>query len=418
MLIDKILALCCTRRNGTIFAIVIIATFFILSLTRHYDFETFQSILSDTGNDWSVYARHALEIKQNGILMPSIKGTYYFPAGYLYNYFIALCLVLFGERSYPIFIVQHLMLGFSVALVYWTFRDKMKNLTATIFLVALFIFAFKDVYKNYSPLLLSENLAIFTVSLFFFCFVKGFDKDNFVLQLIAALSMGLSVLTRPNIALYAILLIPLVAVYYLKKRKIGFIKLTVFAITLLLSSSLLLIRNYLVCKKPLFLPAQVASVMGYIKNFNPVPPSVDLSRVNINLLYTKLHLNKDIVDYAEYMLQQPRMFFTFYLKKILFCLGYLPVFGQGQGIRWHWVIMWVGYFTYLFLRIKNRKKWGMWEVAVHLYILCYYASLIMSASIHNYGFRMLLPVIFFVLPFAFMALDMLWSGIISYRDKI
>ena len=414
MLLNKILALCCTKRNGTIFAIAIIATFFILSLIRAYAFGSFQSILDDTGNDWGIYARHALDIKHNGILMPSIKDAYYFPAGYLYNYFIALCLTLFGERSRPIYIAQHLMLGFSVALVYWAFRDKMRNLTGILFLSALFVFAFKDVYKNYSPLLLSENLALFTISLFFFCFIKGFEKGNFALQLMAAVSMGLSILTRPNIVIYGILLIPLVAPYYFKRWKTGFIKLVFFMFVLVLSSSLLLARNYLVCKKLLFLPAQVSSVAAYIKNFNPVPPSLELSKVDTNLLYTKMHLNKDIVGYVEYVLQQPRVFFTFYFKKILFCLGYLPIFAQGQGIRWHWVSMWAGYFIYLFLRIKNREKCEIWEAAVHLYIFCYYASLIMSASIHNYGFRMLLPAIFFVLVFAFVALDKLWSGIVAY----
>jgi 4-amino-4-deoxy-L-arabinose transferase-like glycosyltransferase len=381
-----------------------------LSFVRTYDFESFQSILNDTGNDWSIYARQALDIKNNGILMPSVNGPYYFPAGYLYNYFIALCLVLFGEKSLPIYIAQHLMLGFSVAFIYWAFRDKMRNITAILFLYVLFIFAFKDVYKNYSPLLLSENLAIFTVSLFFLCLIKGFERDDFVLQLMAAVFMGLSILTRPNIAIYGILLVPLVAPFYLKKRKIGFLKLSVFIFTLILSSSLLLARNYSVCKKLVFLPEQ-SSIITFMRNYNPVPPSVDLSKADANLLYSKLHLNKDIVNYAEYAIQEPRIFFRFYLKKILYCLGYLPIYAQGQGIRWHWMIMWAGYFMYLFLQVKDRRKYELDEAAVHLYIFCYYTSLIITAPIHNYGFRMLIPGLFFVLPFAFMMMDRLWSEI-------
>lgn len=413
MPIAKILAFCCTKRSGTIFAILIIAIFFILSFLRTYPFESLQRVLTQTGDDWSLYARYALDIKHNSLLMPSVDGSYYFPAGYLYNYFLAFCFLVFGESIYPIYIMQHLMLGFSVAFVYWAFRDKMRNFTSLAFLCTLFFFAYKDVYKNYSSLLLSENLALFTVSLFFFCFIKGFEKDNFVLQLAAAVSMGLSIMSRPNIAVYGAMLIPIAALYYIKKGKPGFTKLPVFAAVLILSSSLLLIRNYSVCKKLNFLPTQASSIK-FIKMYNPIPPSVDLSKVNANPLYTILHFNKDIVGYAEYAAQQPFLFFEYYRKKILFCLGDLSTLSSGYGLRRHWVIMWIGYAIYLFLRIKDRRKFEMSELAVHLYIVCYYGSLIVSGPINNYGFRMLIPAIFFVLPFAFMALDRLWSGITAY----
>jgi hypothetical protein len=127
------------------------------------------------------------------------------------------------------------------------------------------------------------------------------------------------------------------------------------------------------------------------------------------LLYTKLHLDPIIVNYAEYISQKPVLFFFFYFKKVLFCLGYLPILLAGShALRLHWMIMWAGYFIYLFLRTRNHEKWELWEVSAHLYILCYYGSLIMTTTVHNYGFRMLIPGIFFVLVFAFMALDRLW----------
>lgn len=193
-------------------------------------------------------------------------------------------------------------------------------------------------------------------------------------------------------------------------------KLLIFVFVLVLSSSLLLIRNYLICKKLFFLPAQ-ASFISYLKDFHPIPPSVDLSGLSTNLLYAKLHFDKDFVSYVEYVLQQPYAFFGFYIKKVLFCLGYLPILTSAYALRFRWVIMWIGYFTYLFLRIKNREKFEIWETAMHLYIFSYYGSLILSTNIHNYGFRMLIPAIFFVLVFAFMAFDRLWSGIIAYCNQ-
>ena len=408
-LIYDLLTFCSTKRVGTILAISFVAVFFILSLTRNYDFKTFESILNATGDDWGIYASHALDIKHNGMLMPEAKTAYCSPAGFLYNYFIALCLVIFGERSFPIFVVQHLMLGFSIALIYWAFRDKMRGFTGLVFLVTLFIFALKDVYKNYAPLLLSENLGLFLMAIFFFCFVKGFEKDKPLLQFISAFVLGLAILTRPNIFVYGIALIPIVAFYYIKKGTTGYRNLLIFVVALIAGASFLGIRNYLLVKQFMLLPGNMMSIDG-LRNFHPIPPSVDLSRVATNLLYTKLHIDILIVNYVEYIMQEPGLFFHFYFKKILFCLGYLPSLLSGsQAPRLRWMIMWAGYFTYLFFHIKNREKWEMWEKALNLYILCYYGTLVMTTYVHNYGYRMLLPGIFFVLVFTLIAIDRLWT---------
>lgn len=405
--LDNLAGFCCTKRAGTILAISFIAVFLVLSLTRNYDFKSFESILNDIGNDWGTYAHHALDIKQNGMLMPSAITAYCSPAGFLYNYFIALCLVIFGEKILPVFVIQHLMLGLSIALIYWTFRDKMRGLTGLAFLCALFVFALKDVYKNYTPLLLSENLAIFLMALFFFCFIKGFERGKPLLQFTSAFLLGLAILTRPNIFIYGIVLIPLVASYYIKRGVPGYRDLLIFASALIAGASFLGIRNYLLLKQFAFLPTNMSSIYGLI-NFHPIPGSVDLSKAGPNLLYTKLHLDILIVNYAEYIMQEPGLFLQFYFKKILFCLGYLPVLLRGAyAPRLRWMAMWTGYFAYLFLHVKDHKKWEMWETSVHLYIFCYYGSLVMTTTVHNYGFRMLIPGIFFVLVFAFMALDRL-----------
>ncbi len=395
-------------RIGTILAIFIIIFFFAKSLTRHYDYPTYQSIIKARSDDWGTYARYALDIKQNGLIIQELKGTSYrAPAGFLYNYFIALLLALFGEKSIPIFVVQHLMLGLSVALIYWTFRDKMSPFLGLLFLSALFIFALKDVYKNYAPLLLSENLALFTLSLFFFCFVRGFDRDVFTLQLLAAVFMGISVLTRPNIVVYEFALIFPVIFYYFKKKKAWFTKSVIFVSVLVLSSSFLLVRNYASSGEMYFLPTHGTS-MDYIKTYIPIPPSVDLSRAETNVLYAKLHLKKDVVAYAEYIIQKPVLFFTHYFKKFLYCLGYIPILDPHNGPRGRWMVMWACYFAYLVLRVARRYTMEMWELGVHLFIFCYYAALILGGQIQNYGFRMLIPAVFFVPAFGFIMLDKLW----------
>jgi hypothetical protein len=399
-----------------VFAILIITVFIALSFTRSYDFKTFGSILNDTGNDWGTYASYASDILHNGILMPSVNGPYYSPAGWLYNYFLALCLAVFGQKVQPIYVIQHIMLALSVVLIYWTFRDKMRGVTAALFLAALLFFAYKDVYKNYAPLLLSENLALFTISVFFFCFIRGFGNDRFALQIASAVMLALSILTRPNIALYGVLLLPVLTVYYIRQGRPWIMKVSVFMAVFFLSVSMLAIRNYMVCRKPVFLPAQVSSA-SFLKLYHPIPASVDLSKVSVNPLYSKLHLNKEVVEYAEYAMQEPSVFLGHYLSKAVFCLGFFKTLSPDMSNRRRWILMWLGYALYIFLRVRGRYRLELWEFAVHLYIFCYYASLIFSGPIHNYGFRMLIPAVFYVLALAFMGLGRLVSLIGREKER-
>ena len=66
-------------------------------MIRLYPFEnTVDTILQGT-DDWSRYARFALDIVDNGILMPSLEECYWSPASFLYNYFVAFCFYAFGK---------------------------------------------------------------------------------------------------------------------------------------------------------------------------------------------------------------------------------------------------------------------------------------------------------------------------------
>nr|MBA3706377.1 glycosyltransferase family 39 protein [Bacteroidota bacterium] len=235
------------RSTGNILALLIILFFVCLSLIRLYPFENSLQKIVDGVDDWKLYACFALDIKHNGILMPSLYDNYYAPAGFLYNYFLALCFYLFGENTVPVFIIQNLLLGLSVAFIYMAFRNKMKALTSLLFLFTLFVFALFDVSKYYSFRLLSENLAIFTTSVFFFCFYKGLEKNKLSLQLLAAVFMGLTISTRPHTFPFGIILIVIVLFYFLKQEKVKILNVSLFVLLLGISASLLVIRNYLIC---------------------------------------------------------------------------------------------------------------------------------------------------------------------------
>lgn len=394
------------KSTGNILALSIVVIFLILGAVRLYPYQAHNDLdnILISRDDWRTFAECGLDIKRNGMLMPSTKGPYSGSGGILYSYFLALCFLIFGENVVPVYFIQHIMIGLSVAFMYWAFRDKMRGLTGTLFLGALALFAFLDVSKYYAVRLLTENLAFFTISLFFFCFIKGFEKNNLKLQLLSALLMGSLIITRTNYFICAFVIILVVVPFYFKRRPKGIANLVLFILVMALSGSLLGVRNYLACGEWRFLPSYATP--DYILARNPVPPSVDLSGIATNPVYKVLRIDKTIISpYLEYIRQEPLMFFKYYFKRVLFCFGFTPILVDAYRFRPHWTLMWLGYFAYFFFHFKDRQRFKMWEIAVHLYLFTYYGSLIASTDIHNYGFRMLIPATNFVLVFFFLAWD-------------
>jgi len=392
------------KRSDYIFAISVPLLFIIIALVRLYPFEnTLNQIVSDSGNDWSRYAFYALDIKHNGIFIPSLEGAYEKPASFFYCYFLAACFYLFGENNVPVYLLQNLMLGLSVVFTWLAFRNKMSRTISAGFLVMLFLFGLTDVSMYYAFRFLGENLALFLISLFFLLFIRGIEKNNLPALLAAALALGFASLTRPNIFLFVFAFLALLIIYSFKTGKIKTSQLMAFIAIVFIASSFLAFRNYMVNNSIRFLPSQ--GFAYNIMNEHSIPSSVDLSDVYNSFIYTKLHLNIYYAAYAEYIVQQPVVFFGHYLNKLLFCFGYLKAIVPSYHWFPHWTIMWLGYFTYLFFLFRVNTKTGLWEKATHLFIFCYFSSLILVGQVGNYGFRMLVPGNFFVLPFSFLALE-------------
>jgi 4-amino-4-deoxy-L-arabinose transferase-like glycosyltransferase len=381
------------KRTDTILAVSVVLLFVLLALIRLYPFEnTLQQIIADSGNDWSKYAANAIDIKHNGLLMPGIEGAYEKPASFFYCYFLALCFFLFGENNVPVYLLQNLMLGLSIVFIWFTFRERMSRNVSLAFLFALVIVALTDVSIYYTFRFLGENLALFSLAVFFLLFKKGMEKDKLPALLVSALFLGIAVLTRPNIFLFALVLIVLLLFYGFKTGKVK--STLLFVAVLVITSSLLAIRNYLVCDSIQFMPSQ--GMLFNMIAFHPVPSSVDLSQANTYL-----------DAYLQYFLQEPVLFMMHYVNKVLFCFGFLKAVEPSYHWFPHWTLMWLGYFTYLFLLFRNKTKTELPEKILHLFIFTYFASLVLVGQVENYGFRMLIPGNFFVLAFAFVALDKL-----------
>ena len=362
---DHLIILLCT----SIFAI---AAIFRVNINEY----SFKEVLQGT-DDWNRYARNALDIKENGLLLKTLAGNYIVPAGFFYNYFIAACFFIFGNNIAVVYVIQSFLLGLTVFTTYFLFRTKMKPLTSYFFLVTLIIFGFSDFFKYYSFRLLSENLCVLTVILFFYFYSKTTRKPTLFLQFISGILLGMSILTRPNLLPFAIAFFLLIVI--ISKFKLTAIKYYwVMMLSCFLFVLLLPLRNFLVTHNFKLLPVD-GTFFEYMARANPI-----------------------------LFFEDPVHFFWYYLKKLVYCFGFLPVLDSAYNIRPHWIIMWSGYFIYLWTYSKKIITSFNLESVMHLFIFLFYLTLILIAPIQIYGFRMLLPCLLIVLGFSFIGFEIIF----------
>jgi 4-amino-4-deoxy-L-arabinose transferase-like glycosyltransferase len=407
------------KRLGSLLVIGVIILFTAIGAIRSYPFnvDVDTYLQRNPGDDWYTYAYYGRDISQNGLLLNSVKGPYFGPSGFFYSYFVALFFKVFGDNVSLVFFFQHLLTGLAVALMYWTYAGKMGKYASMLLLTGLSLFTFLDVSRYYSVTLLSENLAFYIMALFFYCFIKGYEENHILLCLFSALLLGLSVLTRPNMILFPFFLIILIAGRYIHKwKKAGKWILLSFVAIFLLASSLLGLRNYLVCGKWVFMP----EVIFKCKN-TPVPHAFDVSLMKTDPVYLKLNklgLDENFCIQVDFIRKEPFLFFKNYTKRALFCLGFTPLFDSKYRVRFHWIVMWLIYFAYLFVRLRGRKKFELWESSTHLFIFCHYGTLLVVSHLNAYGFRYLLPAPDFVLVFVFVALDKLLKRYSTIKPSV
>lgn len=253
--------------------------------------------------------------------MPEVNENYLIPAGFLYNYFLAFCITVFGNYLAPIFIIQTLIVLMTIWMTFKYFKDEMESDLHFLFLSGLILFAIIDIYKHYTFLMLSENVAILLVMLFFIHFKSALQTAHLKNYLLAALFLGLSALARPTLYPFLVLFV-LLFILFTVLHKNSPMKVMFFLIFFLVVISLLPIRNYFITGDFKWLPAN-GSFVEYMKLANPFS-------FNTN----------------------PGEFMLYYFKKLMFCFGLLPVLEPIFQIRPHWIVLWIGIFLY----IKNQHK--------------------------------------------------------------
>ncbi|HZS08795.1 MAG TPA: glycosyltransferase family 39 protein [Blastocatellia bacterium] len=338
--------------RGIIFSTAALVLIFVsLALWQAYPFTDDVAAFDLTDDDWIVYKRNALNIIHGGLLIPDLQESYFAPAGFIYNYFIAAVFALTGENSTHVYITQAVLLALSAGLTTLAFKAHLPPEKLILYFGLLSVSFLLDVFPHYTFRLLSENLALFLLAVFCLALMRGFEKGSAVLITCAGVMLGLCALCRPNIALAA----PVTALLlFLKIQNNRTGACLLFLLGFALTFSLLPLRNYAV--------AGELSAPIFTRTYYWCSP--------------------DNVDSAV----------PFYMKRVLFCFGWLSLESSGCRIRPHWLLMWIaaGVWTW---RATKRRTLEFRQLFAVSFIAVYLIPVIVLSQISNYGFRFILPAI-------------------------
>lgn len=304
-------------------------------------------------DDWNRYARHALDIKYNGWLIPSVNQVYNGPGGFLYNYFLALVFTIFGDQTLPVYVIQGILLSISFVLIFKAFEKLFKGSEQIVFAAILSVAVILDFTLNYTVILLSENLGIIFFS--WGIYLLSRDRTNLLFYVVA----GLAILTRPNLLpIFAIIIVfRLLGNIRSFSRKVV-IKLITGGGVLILILGVLPARNYLITGE-----IRVMPVEGMSDGLNQL-------------------LSGNI---------------TYFFDKILFCIGFLRSLMPEYMTRPHWILMWGGYILYFITAVRfDHLKLKI----VHVMIGMFFLTNVLFVTVGSYGYRSMLFLLPLIIPFA------------------
>lgn len=370
----------------------VIALFFLLGLAQTWS-NLGEPFKFHPGDDWTFYHRNATNILEEGLWMHYVSGPYtlgHHPAGFLYNYFIALCYWVFGAHPSYVYLVQSAMLGSTVVLLFLAFRRKLRPRTQLVLLAALTVFAFLDVQRYYVIRLLSENLFIFESALFFYLLFLGYLDRRRWAQIAALGLLGVMLLTRPNILIFVP---PLLAWLIITRHGRGRGKYLDFVAGLLLLmvvGSFIGLRNHAVTGKWIFFPPAKWAAF-YIPGYGPAPTAAK-RLLGPNAVREGLYPLMKMMGIA--FTKDPGVMSVAYVKRILFSVGFLPILRPEYRYRPHWLLMWVAYIAVIAFRLAGDRPINFREKTLHLYVVTLLSLEVgVSTNLGNYGFRSLFPIV-------------------------
>jgi hypothetical protein len=345
---------------GLLLAVVVLFT--AMGVYSSLGFRDDVNEATSSGDDWLMYKGMALNILDEGWTIPAARWNYFRPGGFLYNYFIAAVFALTGRNVAYVYLVQAVLLGISVAVLTIAFRPFLLVPTQYLFALMVAGSAYLDVYRNYTFKLLSENLLVFLLPFFWLTVTNVIrHRERAAALLLCGFVFGLCALTRPNLMPF----MPVIALVMWWRLSLRIRQVAAMFVGFAVCVSMMVVRNYEVTGQ-----LSLAVVTG----------SGDWMRPPEKTLTSAV---------------------VFYGRRILFSLGFLPMLMEVYHVRPHWVLAWCGVVAR-----AGRRQFETWEVLVIVFIVIYLGPLVAVGIIESYGYRMIAPVIPFVMLLAVRVLDL------------
>jgi 4-amino-4-deoxy-L-arabinose transferase-like glycosyltransferase len=365
-----------------ILSAAIIIIFFILGLARAYPFIDDVTPELAAGDDWLTYKQQALSILHDGWTMPLVSGNYVGPRGFLYNYFLAAMYATIGDNSSFIYVVQATMLGASIPTMYYAFRKYLSPAVGVAYLLGLSALLYVDVFLFYSRRLLSENLLIFLLPLFFLLLIRAYETQTVRYCFLTGILMGLMILTRPNFILVAPVVAFILFLYSKSHNAKRIACALIFIATICLVVSFMAMRNYAVTRE--------ISMPSFTTRYDWETP----------------HLRLEPPLTAAKLARASKDFLTHYTKRVLYCVGFPSLLKETRfPVVPHWPLIWLGVIVFIAFSLRRRRML-FWETAVVAFIFTYLVPLIAVAPL-TYGVRLIVPIDPALLLLCFRTLDIL-----------
>ncbi len=358
-----------------------------------------------SGDDWLQYEAASREILLGGPLMtfgkPLGQGEpyFYYP---LYSYFLAAVHWVTGEHLAGIVVAQFVALLVATIVIYRLGRllfGRGSALFALILLLGVEQIAF---VRNYTPILLADNLFFLTVAAAIYLLTRAVVNGNPAMFAAAGLLGGLSAITRPSIMS---MLAPALVLVIVAARRLGLSwqasagRVAIYASMWFAMVSLTLLRNIVVSGQPVLITTgqQWSFVLHNL-------PSGSLAQEYMWRLGQGGGSYLTIVALLFRLLwNYPVEFLSSVFTKIMFSLGMI----QWMGGRVHpeLLLLSVGYAISLALCPAARRL-AAWPV--HLFVATHLITLTLTMP-NIYGYRLILPMYLFFAPFTGLVAWRLWS---------
>jgi hypothetical protein len=347
------------------------AAFFAIAALRAYPFVDDVSLPSSTPDDWHTYKQLALSVVRDGPSMPALATSYAgLPHGFLYIYFVAAIFAVAGVNSTYVYLVQAVVLGLSISLMYLVVRKRLTPAGGLTFLLTLTALMYVDVFRHLTFKLLSENLYFVLCPLLLILLFRSIEQTNRKLRdsLLAGVMLGLIVLARPSFILSAAMVIAAVWLWTIVKGQSSWPP-ALLLLGTAIGVSAVVARNYAVTGRATF--DIVTNTSDWLRLWNL--PAIEL-----------------LIALVE---------------RSVFVFGWTELIAPAYRPRPYWMILWLLWTIYPVFKLYKRQPLEFWELLLYIYVLCYIGPvLLVAADITSYGGRMVIAIIPVVLVAAFRLL--------------